>query len=251
MSHAGRFVWRELITPNPEAAAAFYGQVFGWSARVMPMGDGHYTMLSHGEVGVGGVMKPMMDGVPPHWLDYITVDDVDASLARVPALGGKALTGAMDIPNVGRFAVVADPGGAVFALFRGANPGETDTESRPADYTFCWSQLLASDPAKSAAFYTEIFGWQTAPLGADGVMFLRNGRPVAGSQLRPAGAGGADHWLPYVAVPDADRYHAKAVEAGARSYHSPLTIPNMGRFAVLGDPTGATVALWRDLSAAE
>ena len=87
MSHAGHFVWRELVTPDPAATTAFYAKLFGWTAESMDMGM-PYTILKHGEEQVAGATAPAMDGVPPHWLDYISVDDVDAAAGRVQSHGG-------------------------------------------------------------------------------------------------------------------------------------------------------------------
>lgn len=99
---AGRFVWRELITPEPQAQTGFYSTLFGWSHKVEDLGF-PCVMYQHDTLGeeVGGSMAPPMPGVPAHWLDYITVDDVDASRARVLELGGAAHTDAMDIPGIG------------------------------------------------------------------------------------------------------------------------------------------------------
>ncbi len=247
MALSGRFVWRELITPEPERAAVFLHTVFGWEARALPMGDQPYTMLRHPGLGedTGGAMRPIMDGVPPHWLNYLTVDDVDAALVRVAELGGAVITGAMDLPGIGRFAVVADPSGAVIAVFRGANPGATDTERTPPDGTFCWSQLMTTDVAGCAAFYGALVGWTTAPMGPTGVVFL-DGAVARGSAMANPMPEAPSHWLSYVAVPDVDARFAAATAAGATTFVPPTDMPGMGRFAVLADPTGAAFALWKN-----
>ena len=107
-SVSGRFVWRELVDARGADAAAFYANLFGWSVHETDMGGGApYRMLRNDglDEDVAGVMRPMMEGVPPHWLDYITVDDVDAALARVVELGGQGITAVIPLP-IGRFAVV-------------------------------------------------------------------------------------------------------------------------------------------------
>lgn len=243
---AGRFVWRELVTPALDPSRAFYTGLFGWSGATMDMGGAPYTMFQAGETQVGGMMAPMMDGVPPHWLDYITTGDVDADRARVVALGGTAITEAMDIPGVGRFAVVQDPAGAVFALFRSLTPGATPDPERPADHTFCWSQLMSTDVERVVPFYCELFGWTAEAMG-DMVVFSRDGRSRASAMAAQMDM--PSHWLSYVAVEDCDAAFAKASTLGAKAYVGPTDLPGMGRFAVLADPGGAVVALWKDAGA--
>jgi predicted enzyme related to lactoylglutathione lyase len=243
---AGRFVWRELITPAIESSLSFYGPLFGWTPEASEMGPGMtYTVYKLGETQVAGMMKPMMEGTPPFWLDYITVDDVDTSRTRAVALGGTALTEAMDIPGIGRFAVVQDPTGATFALFRSLTPGASPGGA-PADGTFCWSQLMTTDIDRAVPFYTALFGWE-AKVSGDTILLARDGTTVSTAMASPTGV--PSHWVPYVAVQDCDVVASKAAELGGRVLVSPRTLPGMGRFAVLADPGGAVVALWKDLGA--
>jgi len=115
LRQTGALCWSELETRDRDKAVQFYGSLFGFKTKVSP----EYIELHVGDTGVGGIMKmsPEMKGVPPHWLSYICITDCDASSAKVQSLGGRLAFGPMDIPNVGRFSVVADPQGAVFALF--------------------------------------------------------------------------------------------------------------------------------------
>jgi predicted enzyme related to lactoylglutathione lyase len=116
----GQICWNELMTPNAQGAEKFYGELFGWKAKATPMGDFTYHMLSAGGKDFGGIMPmtgPMWQGVPPHWMMYVAVADVDAAAKKVVELGGKVCVPPTDIP-VGRFAVVNDPQGATFSLFQ-------------------------------------------------------------------------------------------------------------------------------------
>lgn len=112
----GAFSWNELTTTDPEAAVAFYGSLFGWSTRATDMGTGPYHVASVGGTEVCGVMgmPPGAPPMPPAWGCYITVDDLEATIARCSALGGRTLVPPMDVPGVGRMAVLQDPQGAVF-----------------------------------------------------------------------------------------------------------------------------------------
>lgn len=116
----GSFCWTEVVTQDPEAARTLYTDTFGWSAESKDMGPmGNYIVLKRGDAMAAGIMKKLDPNAPSMWLSYVAVDDVDASLAKAKRLGGSELLGAREIPNVGRFAVVADKAGAAIALFKG------------------------------------------------------------------------------------------------------------------------------------
>jgi predicted enzyme related to lactoylglutathione lyase len=115
----GAFSWSELMTTDPKAATEFYGGLFGWTVQTMDMGSGPYHVVKVGDTSVGGIMgmpPNVPAGTPPHWGCYVTVDDVDASVQKAPTLGGKVLMPPMDIPTVGRMAVIQDPQGAVISI---------------------------------------------------------------------------------------------------------------------------------------
>ena len=120
----GAFSWSELTTPDPAAAAAFYGPLLGWAIKEMGPEMGGYRVISVGEAGVAGIMAPPegAPSMPPHWGCYVTVDNVDAVLTKCTELGGKTLVPAMDIPTVGRMAVIQDPQGATLSLMQYAMP---------------------------------------------------------------------------------------------------------------------------------
>lgn len=112
----GRVIWNELNSPDPEAAMAFYGPIMGWTFAPMPMGDDMiYRIIRKDDVAIGGIFPlagPECAGIPPHWLVYFGVDDVDARLAEAEAAGGTIVRPAHDIPGIGRIAVVQDAEGA-------------------------------------------------------------------------------------------------------------------------------------------
>ena len=113
----GAFSWSELMTSDVAAAKAFYSQLFGWEMQDMSMEGTTYTVLKAGGAEVGGLMAtpPEAQGAPPQWGSYVTVDDVDATVATAEKLGGKILVPPRDIPDVGRFCVIQDPQGAVIS----------------------------------------------------------------------------------------------------------------------------------------
>jgi hypothetical protein len=116
----GSVCWHELMTRDAPAAKRFYRDVFGYEMEDRQMGPTAYTMLRMGERREGGLMQitPEMGPVPSHWLVYVAVDDCEATLEKAKSLGGNAITDAMDVPGVGRFAILQDPQGAVFAAIR-------------------------------------------------------------------------------------------------------------------------------------
>jgi uncharacterized protein len=124
VNEPGSVAWNELMTTNSAAAAEFYGKVLGVTAVKMPMPGMEYTILQVDEKPVGGVMDimPEMGPMPPHWGVYFAVDDADASAKKAESLGGKIMVPPQDIPEVGRFAVIQDPQGAVFNIIKVTNP---------------------------------------------------------------------------------------------------------------------------------
>lgn len=121
----GEFCWEELLTPDPDAAKAFYTSVIGWKTEDMDMGPevGTYTMLARPDNGQtsGGIMRMPPDvEAPAHWLSYIAVEDVDDAAERAKGLGAAECVAPRDIPGIGRFAVFTDPAGAQFAVYASA-----------------------------------------------------------------------------------------------------------------------------------
>ena len=113
------FCWNELMTGDIEAAKTFYTALFGWETKEMAMGPGGtYTHFTSAGKDCGGMMKTPDPNIPPHWLSYVTVDDVDASTSKAEGLGAKVCVKPTDIPDVGRFSVLTDPTGATIALYK-------------------------------------------------------------------------------------------------------------------------------------
>jgi len=116
----GSFSWTELLTTSAEGARRFYSQLLGWTFSEVPMGPGMtYTVFQVGDKPSAGMMQmegPQFQGVPPNWLSYVSVADCDAAQARAAELGAKVLVPPQDVPNTGRFSVLEDPAGAVFAV---------------------------------------------------------------------------------------------------------------------------------------
>jgi predicted enzyme related to lactoylglutathione lyase len=181
----------------------------------------------------------------PHWLMYVGTPNVDATCAQAQALGAKVHKAATDIPNVGRFAVLADPQGATFAVFTpGAGP---PPGTAPAQGGFSWHELATTDVAGALRFYGELFGWSKGPghdMGGMGVyqLFEHAGSQVGG-MCKVQGPSTPPSWLSYVHVADANRAVAAAKAAGGRLLHGPLEVPGGSWIALFMDPQGGAFAV--------
>jgi predicted enzyme related to lactoylglutathione lyase len=112
------FCWNELYSPDIDASTKFYGDLFGWTYAPFEGSPMRYEMIQNQGNGNGGITGLPMPEVPPHWLAYFAVEDIDAALAKLEQLGGTKLMGPQDI-GVAKIAVVQDPQGASFALYAG------------------------------------------------------------------------------------------------------------------------------------
>ncbi len=148
----------------------------------------------------------------------------------------------MVIPEVGRMVVVRDRDGAAISAFQPAGGGPV------AEGVFVWDELMTSDVEDAKRFYRELFGWDSreVEMGESGpyTLFRLAETDFAGCISNEA-TQAPPHWYPYLATPDVDASTAKAEELGASVYAGPMEIENVGRFAVLGDPMGATFALFQ------
>ena len=112
----GAVSWHELSTPDVESAKAYYTKLFGWQLEPMSMGDMTYHVIKIGDDAIGGI-SPRAQGAAS-WQDYVTVSDIEATVAGAAAAGGKVQVPVTPIPTVGRFAVVSDPQGGVIAVIQ-------------------------------------------------------------------------------------------------------------------------------------
>ena len=240
----GAVTWIDLSTPDVKAASAFYQELLGWSevaVSATPLGEYHIAMVDDrqacGMMGQG----PDLAGAPPMWTVFIYADDVDATAGRVAAAGGSVLTQPFDIPQA-RIAVIADPGGAMFGLFGGP---EIDGEFYSEDVgRVCWAELMTRDPEAVGGFYGDLFGWRALTELAGGnpyTTFKVGHEMAAGMMMMPAEIPleVRSYWSMYFTVADCAGTESRAVELGGEVYVPTMTL-EMGRFASLADPQGAT-----------
>lgn len=249
MSTPNNFLWYELMTSDTAAAGDFYSHVVGWNT-----GDGStprnpYTLFRIGDQGVGGMMelpKEACDqGAEPGWIGYIAVGDVDAEAKRVVAAGGSVLRDPDDVPGMLRFAVVADPHGTPFVIFRGFG-GEMPQFPSGTPGTVGWHELNGGDVGSAFAFYSSLFGWtkdQAMDMGEGEVyqLFAAGSEPVGAMMKCRNGAG--PHWTFYFCVDDIDYAIARIGTKGGKVVDGPHQVPGEAWIIHALDPQGASFAL--------
>ena len=251
----GSHIWYELMTTDPEAAAKFYGTVVGWSISESIGDEQDYRMIERSDGGFAGglfgLKQAQLDqGAKPGWLGYIGVDDVDATVARIEARGGRALMPAFDIPQ-GRIAMVADPQGNPFYVMKPVPPAEkpdalSDVFSAEAEQRVSWNELSTPDPVAARQFYGELFGW-----GSDDFMdmgeygeyrFLDHG-PTRIGALCGVVPDQAQGWRYYIRVPSISQAANSVKANGGAVDLGPHEVPG-GDYIIIGkDPQGAEFAL--------
>jgi predicted enzyme related to lactoylglutathione lyase len=245
----GRFDWYDLMTTDTAAAKAFYTKTIGWKTTKWEKSD--YEMWSAGEEAIGGMMalpeEARKAGAPSHWLAYTETDDVDATAKKAEQLGGRVMHPPTDIPTVGRFAVLADPQGAAFAVFK---PLEPMADAPPKAGFFRWHELNTTDHEAAWKFYAELFGWKHAGsmdmgpgmgtyrmFGLDSENSMGGMSDMAKVQKMPP------HWLYYVTVDDLDAALASIQQNGGKVLNGPMEVPGGDKVAQCMDPQGALFAV--------
>ena len=251
-SKPGDYIWYELLANDADAAQKFYASILGWTFADSGQPDMDYRIVNAGENSVGGLMAitPEMagHGARPTWLGYIAVEDVDQSVAGVEKRGGRVLMPAMDIPMVGRIAMVADPNGAPFYVMRPSGEGKSlaFADDCPRIGHCAWNELLTPDQPASWTFYGELFGWKQdgemdmGPMGK--YQFIHHGGMI-GAMMPAAPEMGPPRWTQYFRVKDIDAAKTAVEAGGGKVVHGPDEIPG-GDFAMnCVDPQGASFGL--------
>jgi predicted enzyme related to lactoylglutathione lyase len=241
----GRFVWFDLMTSDPKAAPAFYSAVAGWGTQVWD-GPMQYTMWTNGEKPLGGVTEVSEAGTPPHWLGYISTPSLENTLKEAESLGARVFVPPTDIPNVGRFAILADPQGAVFAIYTSDADAGPEGPATPGE--FSWHELATHDSPAAFRFYEKLFGWEkttTADMGELGMYYMygRNGIELGGMFNKPATMPGPPAWLYYILVEDIQRAIDAVKANGGQVLIGPHEVPGGDLIAQCLDPQGAAFAL--------
>jgi predicted enzyme related to lactoylglutathione lyase len=245
----GRFVWHQLMTRDVAGAKKFYSKLVGWKTLPWPL-DPAYTVC-HADAGpVAGIMEITPDlpaEVPSHWLLYIGTRDVDGTAEAAVRAGGSIVKEPSDMAGAGRYAVLKDPQGAVFAVIDPEN-ARPESQGNPPLGTFSWHELATSDNEAAFAFYSGLFGWDAIArmdMGPIGIylIFGENGIQRGGMYIKPPENPGPPSWLPYAHVSDADASYQAALASGAKGTVPPMDVPGGSRIANLADTAGADFAV--------
>jgi predicted enzyme related to lactoylglutathione lyase len=243
----GTFSWSDLSTTDPEGAKVFYGELFGWEAEDMPVGDGvFYSMMRRdGKNAAAIAPQPQQQreaGVPPIWQSYVTVESADATAERVKELGGKVHAPAFDVLDAGRMAVLQDPQGAFFLAWEPR--GHIGAAIVNAPGALAWNELNTTDIEAASSFYSGVFGWTVSPFegSPEPYLAIKNGEGNNGG-IRPGQQGMPPAWLVYFGIEDLDAALALIEERGGTKYAGPIDI-GMAKIAVVADPQGAVFALY-------
>jgi predicted enzyme related to lactoylglutathione lyase len=245
MSHLyGKFVWFEHLSADPAQASKFYDALFGWHTQATPMGGPEpYLLIMNGSEGIGG-FRTAPATTPTLWMSYLSVRDVNAAHAAALAAGGRSLMPPTDFGPVGRGATLADPTGAVFAIWTDAQGDRADA-AKTAVGDWHWNELMTPDEHKALAFYEGVFGYghEVMDMGPAGNYYLlKKGDAMRAGLMHAPMPDTPPLWVPYVAVADCDATAAQARSLGAQLIVEPTDIPNVGRFATLIDAQGACIA---------
>ena len=240
--------WVDLTTTDTEGAKAFYIGLFGWTPQDMPTPNGVYTMLLKEGRAVAALSAagPDQADIPPHWNSYITVDDVEATAAKVTELGGAVHVPPFDVMEAGRMAVLQDPSGAFFCLWQAGSSIGSETVNEHGAFT--WSELMTNDVDRCGTFYNRLFDWEHTtndmPDGKKYTTFLLNGQGLGGMLAITEEMGPVPpHWLPWFGASDCHAAVKRVVELGGKVLFPPAEFPGVGLGAVIQDPQGATFAV--------
>lgn len=245
--------WYEITVPQAQAALDFYSAVFGYATSSMDMGEmGPYTML-HSPNGGGpfaGVMPmtgPEWDGIPPHWMTYFYVSDINSAMEKIKESGGKVLHGPMTVPDVGEIAVCHDDQGAHFSIHQPSSGPEPEGETDMSKVASYWVELMSPSREKTNAFYQKALGWgmmeqDMGPKVGFYTMFTMNDYPFAGS-MTVSDMGESAFWMPYLATPDIAAAMEKTKSLGGSVLFGPENVPDVGQIAMCKDNSGAVFGL--------
>lgn len=247
----GTPIWYELITADADAAQRFYATVLGWRFERMPAApDMDYRVASAGGTAVAGLMQqPAGHEMPLRWLVYFGVEDVDRSVRDAGQAGASVHVPPTDIPDVGRFAFLSDPQGALFYLMRGASDEESRAfrcgENVPQGHAV-WNELATPDPDAAIAFYAALLGLRREggmPMGDLGdYSFIHAGPDCIGAVMGEV-PGGQPGWQVYFSVDDIDEAVDRLGRAGGRAIQGPDEIPGNCLALVAEDEGGARFGL--------
>jgi predicted enzyme related to lactoylglutathione lyase len=234
--------WVDLASPDLDKSKAFYGALFGWETPDGPPEAGGYSVCLLRGKTVAGLSPKMDPNQPTVWLTYVDVASADETAEKAASSGGTVILAPMDVLDVGRLALIADPPGAVVGIWQAKTHPGAQLANEPN--TLCWNELITTDLDASNAFYKAVFGWDAADQGPEGqppaYTEWKLGDRSIGGMMRKTDEMPADmppSWGVYFGVEDTDAAVAKVQELGGSLFMGPMDI-EPGRFAVVSDDVG-------------
>lgn len=258
--HHGNPCWYELATSAGSLASAgdFYGAILGWTVSDSGMDGFDYHLAKTDDDMVAGlmVMPPDVAEMPPFWLIYFAVDDVDGFVTDAVAAGARVHRDPSDIPGTGRIAILADPQGAAYGILQPDVSAMSEADLAKAEAGggafhpgkpghANWNELMSSDPDAALAFYSRMFSWtkgDTVGMGDAGVYQLVRRGDIDIAGLMGLGESPAPNWLPYFGVTGVSAGIEAITKAGGTVHHGPMEVPG-GFIAIAQDPQGAWFAV--------
>jgi len=242
----GKFVWHDLVTSAPGPCRRFYAELLGWQFEDTQRNGKPYAIAHLGGQRVAGIVSKGASAAEKgsQWVGYVSVQDVDRTVAEAVKAGGRAVVAPREIETIARAAVIADAEGAVLGLAR-IHRGDPPDEAAPREGRFFWMEYFARDPQAALSFYTGLLGYQSEvreELAGLAYHVLKSPRPRAGllpvpqEGMRPA-------WLPYVRVQDPAALSARVESLGGTVLFAPRADVRKGTLAIVADPSGAPIAL--------
>jgi hypothetical protein len=239
--------WVDLSSPDPDASAAFYKELFGWEAVESedPEAGGYRQFKLNGK-SVAGLSPIWQEQQPPMWTTYVSVADADEAAGKIKDAGGQLFMEPFEVLDAGRMAVFADTTAAVCAIWQPKAHRGAEIVNRVG--ALGWNELQTRDLEKAKEFYSAVFGWRPETMDFDGGEYTRwfLGERIVGGMIEI----GEDwppempsNWAAYFNVDDADETVAKAQATGGKLLEGPRDIPDLGRFAFLADRHGAAFAV--------
>ena len=234
--------WADVGVSDTERCVSFYESLFGWEVEDQGPEAGGYHMFRIDGRSVAGLGPRQSDDQTPLWSAYISVDDLDATVAAAEAAGGMVVMPRIDIMSSGSMAVVIDPTGAAVSFWQPRDHIGAETVNVPN--TLAWHELTTRDPDAAMQFYGEVLGWTFDAMpegqGADGYQMVMVGERVVAGIMPMVGEEWGDmssHWMVYFAVADADAAAAQVIELGGAVSVPPFDT-SVGRMSVCNDPDG-------------
>ena len=249
----GEFCWTEVAVSDLEKAKGFYSKVLGWEYDEVPMPNDSgtsYLMWKVKGVQSGGMFELADEqkkmNIPSHWLNYFHTDSTDDFVSNAKKGGCQVTVPPMDVGDMGRMCIMADPAGASFACWQ---PGKNQKDMAPrfSQGKVAWRELMTTDVEKAGKFYSTILGWdiESADMGEFTYHSFKLGDSYEAGmlQITPDMGGMPSNWVTYINVDDCDEAVGRIEANGGKALHEIRDVPQVGRFCTVMDNVGATFAV--------